>query len=731
MKRATCLYFPMILLAIHMVTPSAAMQDRLEEIIQKPRNIQEIMDANQSAEKHTNPDSILKYREITLLLARKYNHSKWQDMAVNKLAGTLGFLHAPEELVGYYEKKLAMTEKEEDATGAMHHSMMLGTITFLWRQYELSIEYFLKGRELSEMAEDIRAEAFICKNLCDIYRKLFEYANAIEYGQKSLTLYRQIGNDNDVAIALNLLGNIYWEDGRNDIALKYLSESLEIREKISDLHGVAGCLNNIGNIYRSKNDRNRALEYYVRSSQIHEELGDSLYIAGSYCNLGLIHASLGNVQKAREYYRRSMQINKGIPNYEGFILVTNNLANLYYVNKDFRKSVEYLLLSLDVAIRHEMLSQQEEVYHYLAETYANAGDYKKACESRKNCMRVGDSLRQVYSLEEIQELEIRYATAQKVRENEILSKEKEIQELNIRQVRIGRNTLLISSGLTALMILILFSRYRIKRKAGQMLQKNNTDLEQVIARQKESELMLRSLTAEKEKLLLLLTHDLREPVRELVSGTARLSKVQKDESGDIYGEICAIRDKADMIYGIFETLVKISLLYSGKTEPEPDNCSILSIFHSAFGGRKDGIYELMSLKPGHDYDVYTDIPMAAYILQKITERLQISGGDNGPGITIFQNRGRTCINIRYLKEQGSDLDFFRQVMSDLPDPGGQIREVPESLEGKKRNLESFLIGEYAVMLNVRIELNEYANKSPALSVCFPADRETFKTAHHE
>lgn len=75
----------------------------------------------------------------------------------------------------------------------------------------------------------------------------FEKAN--ECYAKSILIYKELNDKNQIAACLNNKGNSHWGSGDNDNALKCYSESLEIREEIGNKNGISASLNNIGNVF--------------------------------------------------------------------------------------------------------------------------------------------------------------------------------------------------------------------------------------------------------------------------------------------------------------------------------------------------------------------------------------------------------------------------------------------------------------------------------------------------
>ncbi|MBW8060807.1 MAG: tetratricopeptide repeat protein, partial [Solirubrobacterales bacterium] len=136
----------------------------------------------------------------------------------------------------------------------------------------------------------------------------------MEYYLQSLEIRKEInvehpeesGNKQGIAISLNNIGRIYYNQGNPDKSLEYYLQSLEIRKEINDKQGIASSLNNIGVIYYNQGNPdkvypverdslfNKALEYYLQSLEIRKEINDKQGIAMSLNNIGSIYNNQGN-----------------------------------------------------------------------------------------------------------------------------------------------------------------------------------------------------------------------------------------------------------------------------------------------------------------------------------------------------------------------------------------------------------------------------------------------------
>src|SRR4026207_1400706 len=77
-----------------------------------------------------------------------------------------------------------------------------------------------------------------------------DYQTAVEYGQKSLDLMKEVGSANDIAWCLSMLGRLKYGEGSHEVGLQYVRDSLEIvRSGNTEVYGTARVFGQIGGLF--------------------------------------------------------------------------------------------------------------------------------------------------------------------------------------------------------------------------------------------------------------------------------------------------------------------------------------------------------------------------------------------------------------------------------------------------------------------------------------------------
>lgn len=286
----------------------------------------------------------------------------------------------------------------------------------------------------------------------------------------------EIGDIEGVSNILNNIGVVYWKLNNYDKALEIYTESLKIMKELENREGIVRSLNNIGLIYLTLKNYEKALEILLETLKITKEIGDTNNIAYCLNNIGNNYWYLGNYDKSLEYYMESLKINEEINNKYGIAVSIKNIGGIYLKLKNYDKSLTYLKKGLKLAKEIEAKDLLQNIYEAFYEFYNVKENYKKSLEYHRLYSEVKDSIFTEESSKKIAEMQTKYETEKKEKENEVLRKNNEIQNSEIiRQTNI-RNSFIVISLLILILVFVIYQRYRGKKRANKMLSNKNQQI---------------------------------------------------------------------------------------------------------------------------------------------------------------------------------------------------------------------------------------------------------------
>lgn len=136
------------------------------------------------------------------------------------------------------------------------------------------------------------------------------YSQAEIYYKESLTLSRQVGNQNGIAKALEQLGWLCWSIGGNRLteATDYYQQSLMIFREIGAPVHIINALGDFAHVLYDLGNFEKAHEYIQEALAIAEACGNQHYTIYDLCVLGKIACGLGDFESSRQHLRESLRL---------------------------------------------------------------------------------------------------------------------------------------------------------------------------------------------------------------------------------------------------------------------------------------------------------------------------------------------------------------------------------------------------------------------------------------
>ncbi len=363
--------------------------------------------------------------------------------------------------------KLTLTQSQQIKLqkGEINSLNLIGLGYYRKNNYTLALEYYKKVL-LNETLIIGRQRCNLLVNIGNIYLRQTNYPKAMEFYQRSLKVGEQIKDNYVIAIMLNNIGNIHEAQKEYDLALEFYQKSLAIKEEAKEKKGIAMSLNNIGIIYRYQGKYDLALKNYEKALQLQEELHDNQAISMALSNIGVIYKEQNKYDLALEFYQKALQLKETAKDTRGSLYPLNGISEIYQRKKDYDKSIEYAKKGIKIATEINALFELGRLNKTIYETYKLKKDYQQALNYYELYKITQDSIFNIEKTKQIAELQTAFEITEKENEITALSKETQIQKLELKQ----RNWLLL--GLSIFIVIFAFAAY-IFNKNRQVVAKYN------------------------------------------------------------------------------------------------------------------------------------------------------------------------------------------------------------------------------------------------------------------
>jgi serine phosphatase RsbU (regulator of sigma subunit)/Tfp pilus assembly protein PilF len=376
----------------------------------------------------------------------------------------------------------------------------------------LVIKYFTSGeqKKAGDLYKEALSEAIINHSesgLAALYHtkgNLFSYESkfdsALSYFKKALKIRKKIGDDVGILKSMGNIGSIYFMLADYKTALGYYEETLKKEAELKFEEGKYFSINNLGYIYSRLKISNKALAYFKKAEKIYAQSPGQLIF--TYDGMSNVYKDLGNSDSALYFAFKTRDISATLNEQNSLSYALVNIATIYMEQEKFGPAKEYLEKALEltsvlkddrlelavlgnfVAIEVEtnhpekalsymdrivflqkelnIKTDNEDLTRLFAEYYYKKGDFQKAYDYMKIYEKYTDSLYRIETTKQITEMQEKYETEKKEKENKLL-------QIENTSYKTTRNYLLLILAIAITGIIGAFIAYRKIKHSKELL----------------------------------------------------------------------------------------------------------------------------------------------------------------------------------------------------------------------------------------------------------------------
>lgn len=467
----------------------------------------------------------------------------------------------------------------------------------VWDLYESGREYpdssiFLAHQILQHQGDSLPVDLryYLYEIIGDSYYMKAEYDSALRY----LFIARGMMEDQSDSISLayngNYLAAVYNELGLHDKAARYYFEAKEMFTKEEDIFGLSLVNYGLSLMYSDRFQYERSLEVAWESHRQTLEYGDSMGLGSTFSQLSTLYLELGQQDSAMALADLAIRLNKEyqVGNFE-LSYAFGAKADVLTQMRRYEESDAYidsaLIISGDVGDRYGDIffrntlarnyfgrNMKDSAWSLLDETRRYANMYGVVSGKRQTFRTYvilarddQDWLKALNYTDSLSSLEgdIIADNFQILTMEENLRKEQAkarelLHQQMVSDLTLERNSALlalaIALALVALIALFVQRRsYHRTRKLNetlaarnQLISQKNEELFEQRATLEKNQLLLRKSNSDKDKLLTLISHDLRSPLAQVKSVSELILEghINKEEEKMFFSRIHDSVDKS-------------------------------------------------------------------------------------------------------------------------------------------------------------------------------------------
>lgn len=244
-----------------------------------------------------------------------------------------------------------------------------------------------------------------------------EMDSASVYYFNALEELESTKNTEKLGLLYDDIARMYRRLKQSERALSFYDKAMELYESENDLEGIARINNESGVVFRDDfGDYASANERFLKSLHIQEERKDSVGIGYALEFLGYNQLLIKEYSKAEEYLMHALEVRKKVGDDFATMLNYTALGEYFRQVNQPQKSIEYFNESNALAEKIKFPDIRTYNYQKIMENYESLGDFENAYKNLKAFNVLNDSLYSYKKLKDIEEISIKYETAEKEKE---------------------------------------------------------------------------------------------------------------------------------------------------------------------------------------------------------------------------------------------------------------------------------------------------------------------------
>ena len=415
---------------------------------------------------------------ISGVFGQKSNYSLSDSVKVNALldSSKLYINTQPDKAIEFANQAKELAHEIDFKKGEALALKNIGLVYYYQGKFVQILEYWNQSLKILQAINDDLGQANLQGNIGAVFFIQGDEVMALQHHLESLKFAEKSGNQLRIFGALNNIAAIYSEKSATwDRALDYLLKAYPIAEKAGDKPALSMVLGNIGEIYFKKAQFDEALKYYSKCL----EASSPETAAFAYNGMGKVYVKQGEIDKAYSFHSKAYELSRKL-NELHLIPSLQGLAEVSVAKKNYGSALRYIKEAEAVALSQKSNPALKDLYEDLAKTYALMGDYSRAFEYQQNLGKIKDTLFNETVQKKLNSLQFEFDLEKKEGEISLLTKDKALQEGEIKQQRFVKNAFAIGLVLIFIILFILYRDNRVKVRINKILDSQKVQIEHLL-----------------------------------------------------------------------------------------------------------------------------------------------------------------------------------------------------------------------------------------------------------
>lgn len=423
-----------------------------------------------------------------------------------------------------------------------------------------------EAQSLAARSTDAEVEMQILHTIGNGYMLIRDYPRALDHFLEAVTLAKSLDDGVMRGRILNSIAISYWRMKEWDSAERYLREAQSLQAEGSHMYYLFA--NNIGVALMEQRRYAEAEAHLLEALAFNEALNSPQALGLNQSNLGDLYTRMGNLDRAEAYLKEALALEK---TQEHLYLLTRShrhMARLHAARGQLDEAMAEVREAISMAREIQDPAEEMDSWEALIRISEEAGLYQEALNAYRKMEEIEEQLLSEQTRARSELFKAQFASAATEAQIEVLEGERILDQLY-------RNILIACLALVILVAISIALRYRTLHRLHNQITTQKDEIEKNHEELQAINDKLSRLNVEKDEILGIAAHDLRNPVGAIFQ-LGNLLREDKDLDEHMRSEIEAdIVRSAQAVLDILNKLLGISQIEEGaihlsKARIQPD-----------------------------------------------------------------------------------------------------------------------------------------------------------------
>ncbi len=315
---------------------------------------------------------------------------------------------------------------------------------------------------IDTIPDQAKRKISLSQNIATVYQWFGMHQAAIHYFQVAINGNQLNHNDRGLGLALANLGQLYSEMNNDQKAIETSKQALIYLADVP----MPFCLTatNLADFYANVGDYDSSLRYVQLSAETEKKINNPEIRLGNNLALSIILLHRKDFDSARQLLQYTLGEYSLHGNRWNMARSHINLARLDSTVQDYPAAIQHFQAARDISRKDGTVVLELIALQGLSDLYKKTGQYQQAYAALSGLQLLKDSLQSTRAKTELADLEISHNILKKEQQIELLQKDNDLKNLQLRNSR-QQNFFILGAFLLLLLIfaIIIYQRNQKNR----------------------------------------------------------------------------------------------------------------------------------------------------------------------------------------------------------------------------------------------------------------------------